>query len=173
MRRKPEPDNGFLDGFHVKHGSKMCRRSRDGPPIAISKGSWFFIGFSLRTCRGSETIWRKPDGEILAANHVAVFVTEADRVLVATTTLMTAPNLMRGGTPHGILENVVTHADHRRRGHGREAVEAGLSEAWARGCERALLVTGRMHLNPHVADFYEGCGFRSGRAGLMAQRPSA
>lgn len=116
----------------------------------------------------AETRWR----EILAANHVAVFVTEADRVLVATTTLMTAPNLMRGGTPHGFLENVVTHADHRRRGHGREAVEAGLSEAWASGCERVLLVTGRMHLNPHMADFYESCGFRSGRAGLMAQRPS-
>jgi GNAT superfamily N-acetyltransferase len=113
--------------------------------------------------------WR----EILEADHVAVFVTEADRVLVASSTLITAPNLMRGATPHGFLENVVTHADYRRQGYGREVVGAGLSEAWARGCERVLLVTGRMHLNPYVADFYESCGFTSGRAGLMAQRPSS
>lgn len=116
----------------------------------------------------AQSRWR----EILAADHVSVFVTEVERVLVASATLITAPNLMRGATPHGFLENVVTHTDHRRRGYGREAVEAGLSEAWAKGCERVLLVTGRMHLNPHVADFYENCGFRSGRAGLMAQRPS-
>lgn len=116
----------------------------------------------------AESRWR----EILAADHVAVFVTEADSVLVASVTLITAPNLMRGATPHGFLENVVTHAGHRRQGYGRDAVAAGLSEAWARGCERVLLVTGRLHLNPYVADFYESCGFRSGRAGLMAERPS-
>ena len=116
----------------------------------------------------AQSRWR----EIIAADHVAVFITEVDRVLIASVTLITAPNLMRGATPHGFLENVVTHADHRRQGYGREAVGAGLSEAWARGYERVLLVTGRMHLDPYVADFYESCGLRSGRAGLMARRPS-
>src|SRR6478609_2930894 len=76
----------------------------------------------------AQSRWR----EILAVDHVAVFITEADKVLVASVTLITAPNLMRGATPHGFLENVVTHVDHRRQGYGREAVEAGLSEAWAR-----------------------------------------
>lgn len=111
--------------------------------------------------------------EILSAEHVAVFVVEDKSILVASSTLIIAPNLMRGATPHGFLENVVTHVGHRRHGYGREVVEAGLGEAWARGCQRVLLVTGRMHLNPHVADFYTSCGFKSGRAGLMAQRPSS
>ncbi len=116
----------------------------------------------------AQSRWR----EILAADHVAVFVTEVESALVASATLITAPNLMRGATPHGFLENVVAHADHRRQGYGRDAVKAGLFEAWARGCERVLLVTGRIHLNPYVTDFYESCGFSSGRAGLMAQRPT-
>lgn len=55
----------------------------------------------------------------------------------------------------------------------REVVGAGLIEAWARGCQRVMLVTGRIHRNPGVTDFYESCGFISGRAGLMAQRPSS
>lgn len=111
--------------------------------------------------------------EILAADHVRVFVTAIDSVLVASCTLITAPNLMRGATPHGFLENVVTHADHRRHRYGHDVVEAALAEAWARRCQRVLLVTGRMHLNPYVADFYESCGFKSGRAGLLAQRPTS
>jgi GNAT superfamily N-acetyltransferase len=113
--------------------------------------------------------WR----EILSVKHVAVFVIEEKSVQVASCSLITAPNLMRGATPHGFLENVVTHAGHRRQGYGREVVVAGLAEAWARGCQRVMLVTGRMHRNPGVTDFYESCGFMSGRAGLMAQRPSS
>lgn len=117
----------------------------------------------------AESRWR----EILGAEHVRVFVTAIDDALVASCTLITAPNLMRGATPHGFLENVVTHADHRRQGYGRDVVQAALTEAWARGCQQVLLVTGRMHLNPYVADFYESCGFGSGRAGLVAQPPSS
>lgn len=111
--------------------------------------------------------------EILAAEHVEVFVTAIGGVLVSSCTLITAPNLMRGATPHGFLENVVTHANHRRHDYGRDVVAAAMVEAWGRGCQRVLLVTGRMHLNPYVADFYKSCGFRSGKAGLMAQRPSS
>lgn len=110
--------------------------------------------------------------EILAAKYVTVFVTVVDGTLAASSTLITAPNLMRGATPHGFLENVVTRYDRRRRGYGRDVVQAALKEAWARGCRRVLLVTGRMHRTPYVADFYGSCGFTSGKAGLMAQRPS-
>lgn len=111
--------------------------------------------------------------EILSNPDLLVFVRVVEGALVASCTLITAPNLMRGATPHGFLENVVTHAEHRREGHGREVVQATLREAWKRGCQRVLLVTGRMRLNPYVADFYECCGFEVGRAGLIAQRPSS
>lgn len=109
--------------------------------------------------------------EILSDDRMAVFMAESGGVLAASCTLIMAPNLMRGGTPHGFLENVVTHADHRRRGHGKAVISAALGEAWSRNCQRVLLVTGRMRLNPYVLDFYENSGFESGRAGLTAHRP--
>jgi hypothetical protein len=48
--------------------------------------------------------------------------------------LITAPNLLRGGRPHGMIENVVTH---------RAAIGAALDEAWQRGCRQVLLQSGR------------------------------
>jgi GNAT superfamily N-acetyltransferase len=114
------------------------------------------------------TVW----ADILAADHIATFVCDADGRMAASCTLITAPNLMRGGTPHGFLENVVTHGDVRRQGHGRAVIVAALQEAWARGCERVILVTGRHHTRPYVLDFYQSCGFEGGRAGLVVQRPS-
>jgi GNAT superfamily N-acetyltransferase len=110
--------------------------------------------------------------EILADDHIATFVCIAESRLVASCTLTSAPNLMRGGTPHGFLENVVARGDFRRQGHGRATIDAAVSEAWSRGCERVILVTGRHHVRPYVLDFYQSCGFEGGRAGMVIQRPS-
>ncbi|MCO6414659.1 GNAT family N-acetyltransferase [Siccirubricoccus sp. KC 17139] len=109
--------------------------------------------------------------EILAAPHMAVFVTEAGGGIGATCTLITAPNLLRAGQGHGFLENVVTHPAHRGRGHGRAVVRAALAEAWARGCFQVLLQSGRK--DPAVHRFYEGCGFVPGlRTAYAARRPA-
>ena len=110
--------------------------------------------------------------DILANPNVAVFVAVLGGELVASCTLITAPNLMRQGTPNGFLENVVTHGDHRRQGHGRAVTEAALGEAWERGCTEVALFTGRARANPSVLDFYAKCGLREeGKAALIAQRP--
>ena len=74
--------------------------------------------------------------------------------------LITAPNLLRGGRPHGMIENVVTHPAFQRRGHGRAVIGAALDEAWKRGCHQVLLQSGRA--DPRVHAFYEGCGLLPG-----------
>jgi GNAT superfamily N-acetyltransferase len=122
--------------------------------------------FAEPTAR-AERIW----AETLAHDGVAVFVTEEGGRIAATAMLITAPNLLRSGCGHAYLDNVVTHPEHRGRGHGRAVVEAALAEAWARDCWHVLLQSGRADSRVHR--FYERCGFRPGvRTGYTAERPS-
>lgn len=109
--------------------------------------------------------------ETLARGDLALFISEADTRIGATCLLVTAPNLLRSGRRHGFLENVVTHPDHRRQGHGRAVVRAALAEAWARDCHHVLLQSGRK--DPRVHRFYEKLGFEPGiRIGYVARRPT-
>jgi len=116
----------------------------------------------------ARAIW----SDMLSRPGVSVFVCEVQSQLVATCMLITAPNLMRGGRPHGLIETVVTHRDFRRQGHGRAVLFAALDAAWAEGCHNVMLLTGRT--DPGVHRFYESCGFKAGvKTGLRALRPEA
>ena len=109
--------------------------------------------------------------EISAREELALFVSDVGERIAATCMLITAPNLLRGGRQHGFIENVVTHPEHRRQGHGRAVVQAALAEAWARDCYHVLLQSGRQ--DPGVHRFYESLGFASGlRIGYAARRPT-
>lgn len=115
-----------------------------------------------------QEIW----AETLASRDTALFVSVIGAQVVSTCLLVTGPNLMRGGAPHALLENVATHRDHLRQGHGRATIGFALSYAWGRGCHHVFLVTGRGRANPYVLDFYASCGFEAaGKTGLMAERP--
>jgi GNAT superfamily N-acetyltransferase len=115
----------------------------------------------------AEHIW----SEMLSHEGVAVFVSTVDDMIVASCTLITAPNLLRGGRQHGFLENVVTHPGFRGQGHGRAVVHAALAAAWAKDCYHVLLQSGRK--DPRVNRFYERCGFEPGiRIGYVARRPN-
>lgn len=116
----------------------------------------------------TQDIWR----ETLANENLSLMVGVFEDRPVATCLLITAPNLMRGGAPHGFLENVVTHPDFQRRGYGKATVRAALEDAWRRGCFQVFLMTGRGRANPFVLTFYESCGFeRGGKTGFVAPRP--
>jgi ribosomal protein S18 acetylase RimI-like enzyme len=108
--------------------------------------------------------------EILTHPGCRLLVAVAARELVASCTLFLLPNLMRGGRPHAFLENVVTHAGHRRQGHGRAVVAAALAAAWEAGAHHVMLMSGRQ--DEGVRAFYESCGFRTGlKTGYVALAP--
>jgi GNAT superfamily N-acetyltransferase len=108
--------------------------------------------------------------EILRRPGCHLFVAERGDSLAATCMLATIPNLMRGGRPHALLENVVTHPDFRRQGHGRAVIRMALDTAWEAGAHHVLLMTGRE--DPGVRLFYESCGFALGlKAGYVALAP--
>jgi GNAT superfamily N-acetyltransferase len=120
-----------------------------------------------RSAELAERIW----AETLAREGLAVFVSDADARIVATCMLISAPNLLRGGQQHGIIENVVTHPGFQGRGHGRAVIAAALDEAWKRDCYQVLLQSARA--DPRVHRFYEGCGFVPGlRTAYCARRPA-
>ena len=80
--------------------------------------------------------------------------------LIASCNLAVIPNLTRGGSSYGVIENVVTHAEHRGQGHGQAVIRHAIEQAWAAGAYKVVLTTSRK--DPAVWAFYERCGFDSG-----------
>ena len=100
--------------------------------------------------------------------HFGVF--DGDE-LVASCNLAVIPNLTRGGRSYGVIENVVTRADHRGRGHGQAVLRHAIAQAWAGDCYKVVLTTGRK--DPAVWAFYERCGFDGGdKRAFVIRRPA-
>ena len=115
----------------------------------------------------ARAIW----AETLASDAVDVFVAVEEGRVAATCMLITAPNLLRGGRRHGVLENVVSHPDFRRSGYGRAVVEAALKAAWKKDCHHVMMQSGRQ--DPAVHRFYKDRGFVGGlRTAYVAHNPA-
>lgn len=99
--------------------------------------------------------------------HFGLFVGNA---LTASCNLAVIPNLTRGGSSYGVIENVVTRADQRGRGHGQAVIRHAIEQAWTMGAYKVVLTTSRK--DPAVWAFYERCGFDSGdkRAFVIRRR---
>jgi pimeloyl-ACP methyl ester carboxylesterase/GNAT superfamily N-acetyltransferase len=107
---------------------------------------------------------------LLGSGLTTAFVAEEGGRLASSCTLAIIPNLTRGGRPYGVVENVVTHADHRRRGLGQRVLRAALDAAWAAGCYKVMLATGSTR--EATLRFYETAGFtRGGKTFFQARRP--
>jgi len=106
--------------------------------------------------------------EMLAMPGMTVFLLEDSGAPRASCVLNVIPNLTRGARPYGVIENVVTHPDHRCRGHDRAVLQHALDHAWDHGCYKVMLMTGQEELRP----FYESCGFDgSAKHAMLARRP--
>ena len=93
----------------------------------------------------------------------------AGAVAAATITLIVVPNLTRGGAGYALIENVVTHANHRKRGYARSLIRHAFEEAWQQGCYKVMLLTGSQ--NPATLRFYENCGFVQDKTGFQIRHP--
>lgn len=116
------------------------------------------VSAAVRPRERAESIWR----ETLAEPGSCVFVSDDGDRIAATCMLITAPNLLREGRRHGFLENVVSHPELRRPGHGKAVVQAALAHAWTADCHHVLMQSGPA--DPGVHKFYEALGFRPGFA---------
>ena len=112
----------------------------------------------------SEASW----SAMFASGLITPLVAELDGILVSSCVLVIVPNLTRGARPFGVVENVVTHRDHRRKGFGRVVLAAALELAWSADCYKVMLATGSKR--PETLHFYEEAGFIRGKTAFQAHR---
>jgi GNAT superfamily N-acetyltransferase len=114
-----------------------------------------------------EAVW----GQAMANPGIRYFGGYDEDALVSSCTITLIPNLTRGCRPYGVIENVVTHASFRGRGWGKRLLLEALEFAWAQGCYKVMLMTGRK--DEPTLRFYEGAGFISGdKTGFIARPPA-
>lgn len=114
-----------------------------------------------------ENVWRKIQG---GPGYNCFGVFENGR-LVSTCILCVLPNLTRSCRSCGVIENVVTHPDFRRRGFGKAVLGYALQHAWSQGCYKVMLLTGRK--NEATFRFYESAGFdRDSKQAFLAKPQS-
>jgi len=106
--------------------------------------------------------------EILRDPKIHCLVANMDAEIVASCVLVVIPNLTRGARPYGLIENVVTHADHRRKGIATQLLRHALQMAWSQNCYKVILLTGSQHEGIHHC--YEQAGFVKGdKTGFVAR----
>ena len=89
-------------------------------------------------------------------------------ILIACCTVTVVPNLTRACRPYALIENVVTHRAHRNKGCGKAVLAAAMDFAWASGCYKIMLMTGRK--DEAIFRFYESAGFdRHGKQAFVAR----
>ncbi len=97
-----------------------------------------------------------------------IFIGRLERVMVTSCALVVIPNLTRLGKPYGLIENVVTHANHRKRGYGRAMLQAAVAAAWAAGCYKVMLLAGSK--SPAILRFYKSAGFSKSKTGFQIRQ---
>jgi ribosomal protein S18 acetylase RimI-like enzyme len=107
--------------------------------------------------------------EIVRGSHFYCFGGYVEGLLVSSCTLAVVPNLTRGCRPYGVIENVVTHREHRNRGWAKAILHHALEMAWQRRCHKVVLTTGRT--DEEIVRFYEGVGFDSQNRRAFVARP--
>ena len=139
----------------------------DDLPAVLSLYAQLSPGDQLPDPMAAQATWKR----ILCSEMMSVHAGICDDVLVATCVLVVVPNLTRNQRPFALIENVVSDTHFRGRGFGKRIVQAAIDHAWAAGCYKVMLMTGRT--DPAVLAFYQACGFTSDKTAFQIRRPLA
>jgi GNAT superfamily N-acetyltransferase len=114
-----------------------------------------------------DTVWT----ELMASPNYRYYGGFFDAQLVSSCTLSIVPNLTRGCRPYGLIENVVTHSNHRRKGYATQVLREALRDAWSKHCYKVMLLTG--HKDEGTFRFYESAGFDRNAKQAFVATPDA
>lgn len=108
--------------------------------------------------------WRK----ILCDDNYHLIVSEEGGKIVSSCVCVIVPNLTRDARPFAVVENVVTHAAHRRKGYATQCLNFARDLAAAAGCYKIMLMTGSKERR--TLDCYAGAGYDSTEKTAFIQR---
>ncbi|MEP6269224.1 MAG: GNAT family N-acetyltransferase [Paracoccaceae bacterium] len=97
-----------------------------------------------------------PFHAVLAHPGTTVFGAEGAGDLLGMVTLHLLPNVTWHGRSYGVIENVFTHQNHRKRGVGRSIMQMALDHAWKETAYKVMLKAGQQR---GARGFYQALGF--------------
>ena len=86
-------------------------------------------------------------------------VCEVNGRLVSSCVCVIIPNLTRNARPYAVIENVVTHTDHRGRGYATACLAYAKEIARKEGCYKMMLLTSAK--DEKTLRFYREAGYNS------------
>ena len=92
------------------------------------------------------------------ANHHLI-VCEIDGKIVASCVCVIIPNLTRNVRPYAFVENVVTHAEYRKKGYATDCLNFAKKIAEENHCYKMMLLTGSKEES--TLNFYRNAGYNS------------
>lgn len=98
--------------------------------------------------------------EILSNPDYFYLVVEDGGIIVSTCNLTVIRNLTREARSYGLIENVVTHPDYRKKGYGTAVLKRAVDIAREHGCYKVMLLTSQK--DDATLNFYENAGFSQG-----------
>ncbi len=91
-------------------------------------------------------------------NHHLI-VCEVNGKIVASCVCVIIPNLTRNIRPYAFVENVVTHADYRKKGYATDCLNYAKQVAEKSNCYKMMLFTGSK--KESTLKFYRNAGYNS------------
>lgn len=95
--------------------------------------------------------------EIINDNKIKCLILYSNDIAVATCIITIILNLTRGLKYYSVIENVVTHKDHRNKGYGRKIMEEAVKISIKNNCYKVMLMSNHKRIEAHK--FYEKIGF--------------
>lgn len=102
-----------------------------------------------------ENTWK----QIMEDKNHHLIVNEIDGKIVSSCVCVIIPNLTRNVRPYAFVENVVTHADYRKKGYASECLDYARTIAKNENCYKMMLLTGSK--KAETLRFYEKAGYNS------------
>lgn len=101
--------------------------------------------------------WRAMLTKFEQDENMQLLVLETDGKIVSTVQMAIIENLTHNVKPFAVIENVVTHAEHRGKGYASALLQKATEIAKERGCYKLFLETGSN--KESTLNFYKNNGF--------------